>query len=384
MTHSLARRSFQEHLDPQVGPKRILALDGGGIRGMLSLGILARIEELVGRPLHEHFDLIGGTSTGALIATQLALGESVESIRQMYMDLGEDVFKKSFFRKGVTRVRFPAYALEAALESKVGRLTLGSDKLNTGLAIVCKRLDTGSPWVLHNNPNGPFYGSGPSWVANSQLLLKDLLRASTAAPTYFSPTTIAVGVQDGRAEIGLFVDGGVSPHNNPALQLIMLALLEGHGYSWPTGIDNLSITSVGTGTWQTRRPPVMSWKERIQAKLSAGIPAINGLVSLHALMADASALNETMLQWLGTSTNPRSLDMEIGTLANDDVAEGGLFRYERFDAPLELDWLRSNIDPAFPAAQVSRLQAMDRAESLSKLWDVGVERGKAIAQPMIA
>ena len=75
------------------GPKRILAIDGGGVRGIVALEFLERIEselsERAGKPtlLCDHFDLVGGTSTGAIIATGLALGLSVAEIRAAYLEL---------------------------------------------------------------------------------------------------------------------------------------------------------------------------------------------------------------------------------------------------------------------------------------------------------
>ena len=83
------------------GPKRMLALDGGGVRGALALGYLARIEAILReryqRPdlvLRDYFDLIGGTSTGAIIATALAIGMDAEAVRALYLQLGPEVFAK--------------------------------------------------------------------------------------------------------------------------------------------------------------------------------------------------------------------------------------------------------------------------------------------------
>jgi predicted acylesterase/phospholipase RssA len=67
--------------------KSVLAIDGGGLRGLISLGFLARIEEVAGAPLSARFDVLGGTSGGALISTALALGQSVEEVRGFYTDL---------------------------------------------------------------------------------------------------------------------------------------------------------------------------------------------------------------------------------------------------------------------------------------------------------
>jgi len=84
------------------GPKRILALDGGGIRGAVTIGFLKKIEHILrerhGNPslvLSDYFDLVGGTSTGAIIATLLALGKPTEEIEGLYRTLGPKIFEKN-------------------------------------------------------------------------------------------------------------------------------------------------------------------------------------------------------------------------------------------------------------------------------------------------
>src|SRR5215469_12587793 len=100
MTVTLPR---QRHLFGP-GPKRILALDGGGVRSAISIAFLERLEKLVeeieGRPtlLGEWFDLIGGTSTGAIIAAALALGYSASDVREFYHALGPRVLRRAFWR----------------------------------------------------------------------------------------------------------------------------------------------------------------------------------------------------------------------------------------------------------------------------------------------
>src|SRR5262245_10238586 len=83
------------------GPRKLLALDGGGIRGLITIEILAEIERIVrkqaNRPslvLADYFDYIGGTSTGAVIGTLLALGKPVDEIRRIYLDCGAMMFDK--------------------------------------------------------------------------------------------------------------------------------------------------------------------------------------------------------------------------------------------------------------------------------------------------
>ena len=231
-----------------TGPKRILALDGGGIRGILSLQLLRRIESMVrqrtGDPdtrLCDYFDLIGGTSTGAILAACLALGRTVDELEDLYRELGRSIFQRRWYRRGFLLAKFPPDALRAALDRELGDLAIGDEAIQTGLAIVTKRLDTGSPWVIHNNPRGRYFNAraGSEAIANSLYSLGGVVRASTAAPHFFEPESIEIAP----GLSGAFVDGGVSPHNNPALQLLLLATLEGHGLRWPMGEDRAACWS---------------------------------------------------------------------------------------------------------------------------------------------
>ena len=140
----------QQHLDRTTTPKRILGLDGGGIRGVLTLEYLAVIEDMLkqrsGRDdfvLCDYFDLIGGTSTGSIIAAGLACGISVERLKQLYRDLGRGVFVNRFWRKGLLAPKFPSGPVQAALDAQLGaETTLDGDRIRTGLLIMTKRLDT--------------------------------------------------------------------------------------------------------------------------------------------------------------------------------------------------------------------------------------------------
>ncbi len=103
----MSRRTRDEHLFGE-GPKRILALDGGGIRGMLTLSYLDTIERVLRKRhdndhlvLSDYFDLIGGTSTGAIIAAGLAKGYSVSELQKLYRKLAADVFRRRLWRKGL-------------------------------------------------------------------------------------------------------------------------------------------------------------------------------------------------------------------------------------------------------------------------------------------
>ena len=95
--------------------------------------------------LADYFDLIGGTSTGAIIAALLTIGWPVERIETLYRNLGNSIFESSFFRKGLMRPKFSAEPVRKAMEDAFGDIRLGGPELKTGLAVVAKRLDTGSP-----------------------------------------------------------------------------------------------------------------------------------------------------------------------------------------------------------------------------------------------
>jgi hypothetical protein len=349
-----------------TGPKRILALDGGGIRGVLTLEILAEIEKTVGSPLSDYFDLIGGTSTGSIIAAGLARGWDVARLRKLYHRLGESIFEKSWLRWGLLRAKFPERPLQEALDEALGDVRLGDDDLKTGLAIMAKRVDTHSPWIIHNNPRGKYFDRRPgsSATPNKSYPVSKIVRASTAAPHFFNPERIQVADD----VVGTFVDGGVSPHNNPSLQLVLLATLQGYGLRWPLGEDKLLVVSVGTGSWATTLDP-----DQAEDRAAAS----NAFASLLSMMDDASALNELMLQWLSNSPTARQIDREVGDLSEDLLGGRALLRYVRYDAPLEGDWLRSHL-PGWELSddEVDHLRKMDKAENIKLLAKVGEAAAK--------
>ena len=351
------------------GPKRILALDGGGVRGIVSLAFLEAIEgvlrERTGRSdlrLSDYYDLIGGTSTGSIIATGLALGFGVGELIDIYRSLSRQAFgsQRMLWLGGLLAHKFPPEPLMSAIRHHVGSETLGSQKLRTGLAIVAKRLDTGSVWVMHNNPKGKFFSSDGSgaYTPNCDLPLVSLIRASTAAPTYFEPEFIEVapGVQ------GEFVDGGVSPHNNPALLMLMLATISGYGFNWEMGVDKLLVTSVGTGSYQAPFDP-SSWA----AATGAGV----ALASLRSLLADGDALVQTLMQWMSRCPAPWMIDSEIGDLARDDFAGAPHFLYQRYNVMLELAWLKEKLGLDVMQEGLVRLTKMDEPKTVDELLDIG-------------
>jgi predicted acylesterase/phospholipase RssA len=316
------------------GPKRILALDGGGLKGILTLGYLETLEQLLRQRhgndpdfrLSDYFDLIAGTSTGAIIAACLALGMSVGEVLEKYQKLGRNVFSRDWLRQGVIRARYDKGRLESELKSVFGSdTTLESDQLRTGLLVMSKRLDTGSPWPMSNNPKGKYFRNTDStshWISNADYPLWKVVRASTAAPTFFDPEEITIIERPGmKPEKGQFVDGGVSPFNNPALQAFLFATLKGYNLSWSSGADNLLLVSVGTG----RSDP---------SNDTTSLAATGAITALMSLMNDCGNLVETMMQWLSASATSRVIDSECGDLRGDILGGKPMLTYLRYDMAL--------------------------------------------------
>lgn len=352
-----------------TGPKRILSLDGGGLRGILTLGFLRRIEAIL-RARHgddpkfrvcHYFDLIAGTSTGAIIAAALASGMSVDEVIGHYQRLGREVFKKDWLRKGIVRARYDEEALIKHLRKVFGRdRTLGDDSLQTGLLIVTKRLDTGSPWPLGNNPNGRYFKAKPSdmWISNGEYPLWKVVRASTAAPSYFDPQPIQIAFETGKEEVvGTFVDGGVSPFNNPSLQAFMYATLDGYNVNWQTGADSLLVVSIGTGASAPDQSP-----SKIAAK--------GAIKALFSLMDDCAALVETMMQWMSSSRTARIIDREVGDQRHDLVAGAPLLSYLRYNLTLSAREIEG-LHPGLSAEQLESLGEMDNPANLDLLLELG-------------
>ncbi len=370
--------TLQEHFEAN-GPKRILACDGGGLRGILSLGFLGRIESLLSERhggsddfrLAHYFDLIAGTSTGAIIAAALAKGMKVLEVVDHYMTIGRQVFKSHWFRKGVVRARYDEDKLIEQLKVVLGEDTrLGDSSIQTGVLIMTKRLDTGSPWPLGNNPKGKYFRApeGATWISNGDYPLWQVVRASTAAPSFFDPQTITISEAPGREPVeGSFVDGGVSPFNNPSLQALMYATLEGFQVQWPTGVGALKLVSVGTGSADPSRAP-------------ARLAAAGALKALMSLMDDCASLVETLMQWMSSTRTARSIDRELGDLSNDLVAAEPLLAYDRYDLSLT----RDEIDPLKPGLSdraIASLSAMDEPDNLELLKELGELAAEALIRP---
>ena len=367
-----------ERLDAKT-PKKILSLDGGGIRGALTLGYLKKIEDILKAKhpdnpdfrISDYFDLIGGTSTGAIIASLLALGKTVDEIKDLYMDLGSKIFgeKRDWWKPWETfkwlKANYDYKGIAEGLKYALGAdTTMGSDKIKTGLCIVAKRADTNSIWPIINHPRGKYYDS--SNAKNKDLLLWKVVRASTAAPTYFAPQLMDVAEKQPAA----FIDGGLSMANNPALTLLMVATLKGFPFHWPMGANNLLLVSLGTGSLEFKKQ-VGEIDEATLLTWAGSIPDM--------LMQDASWQNRILLQWLSKSPTAEMMDSEIGNLDDDYISGSPLLSYLRYNFAITTKNLNNlDFERVFTELDAASIADMARAKNKELLYKIGYKASSAI------
>ena len=357
-------------------PYKLLALDGGGIRGVMTLEVLREIERMLqtelGRDdafvLGDYFDYIGGTSTGAIIATFLSMGWRVSDILKFYVDAGPAMFDKAGLLSRF-RYKFEDEKLSALLKEQLGaETTLGSSKFRTLLMLVMRNATTDSPWPISNNP-GAKYNDPKLADNNLNLPLWQLVRASTAAPTYFPPETIHVGEHR-----FVFVDGGVTMYNNPAFQLYLMATLAPYRVSWEMGEDKMLLVSIGTGTSPSANADLTPGEMNLMYNASS-IPS--------ALMFAASNEQDFLCRIFGKTLCGDPLDREVGDLigpANPlpsgrvpGPVQPKLFTYMRYNAELTKAGLTAL---GLPDIVPEHVQEMDSVDHIGELQQVGQAVGK--------
>ena len=385
------------------GPRKLLSLDGGGIRGLITIEILAKIESIVreqaAKPalvLADYFDYIAGTSTGAVIGTLLSLGKPVEEIRRIYLDCGRMMFDKNAILQRLEHYRdwpfadelekvaevfnvcryyakrwvgakeayakYPDAPLAEKLKELVGGegATLDSDDLRTLLLVVLANATTDSPWPISNNPRARYNDPGRP-TSNAKFPLWQVVRASTAAPMFFPPQEISVG---GRTFV--FVDGGVTSYNNPSFQLFLQATLEPYRLMWPTGEKNMLLVSVGTGL----HPDVQRGLRRTDVDAAGAVS-----IATEGLFDAAMYQQDQLCRVFGRCLSGDPLDSEISDLigAKGPLEPSRLFTYARYNATLTPEGLGalglSGIDP-------KAVQSLDSVEHMEDLQRIG----KAVAE----
>jgi hypothetical protein len=356
------------------GPRKLLAIDGGGIRGVLSLQILAKIEDLLinesKRPdyrLADYFDYVAGTSTGGIIAAGIALGMSVSEILKFYEDNGPRMFDKASI---IHRLQFQykSEPLAEQLQSVFGETTtLGAEEIETLLLLVMRNATTDSPWPISNNPYAK-YNDLAHAACNLHFPLWQLVRASTAAPTYFPPEVIMCG-----GKPFIFVDGAVTMYNNPAFQMFLMATLDQYwikalpeSRGWATGPDKMLVVSVGTGTSAGENYSLRPGEMHLLFNASS-IPS--------ALMYAALNEQDFLCRIFGDCVAGPLLDREVGTMIpSRGPLEQKLFRYARYNAELTVDGLQAlgcgDIDPE----EVQKVDLVMAIPDLARIGKLAAER----------
>lgn len=307
----------------------MLSFDGGGIRGLFALQYAGRIETLLREKtgksdlvLADHFHYIGGTSTGAIIAAFLSWGLPVSEIESLYKQNAIAMFTKSGWLKRFTSHKFIAAGLTGFLkdffvEDDGTPAEFGTEKLKTLLLVVTKNASTGSPWPLCNNPNAKFNDVN-SPGNNLQIPLWQLVRASTAAPTFFPPEILKVKGEHGEELEFAFEDGGITPFNNPAYLMKIMATLPEYNLGWETGEDKLSLVSIGTGGVKLGRGDKYFLDVLSQAKM---LPS--------ALIGSFQQYQDLLCRVHGECRYGPSVDGEVGDLVRP--ADDAEFLYARYD-----------------------------------------------------
>ena len=358
---------------------KILALDGGGIRGILTLEVLARMEEMLaeatgggaGFRLCHFFDYVGGTSTGAIIAAGLARGKSAKELLDFYQQTGPAMFDKQFILKRWNAL-YKSEPLKKELQKVFGaETTLEPDDLECLLLTVTRNRSTDSPWPISSNPQAK-YNDTKRPDCNLKIPMWQIVRASTAAPVFFPPEVIWWDKNDD-SKAFVFVDGGLTPHNNPAFLLYRMATDPGYRLNWASGEDKLLIMSVGTGA----APVLAEGADDPSRGLFGNVAALPG-----ALMYAAMVDQDTNCRSIGRCVHGAELDREIGDMIpRNETGEkiplsqdlGRKFLYARYNADLSRDGLNTLGLPGIKPENVQKLDSIEYIDDLRKV-------GKKVAE----
>ncbi|MCC2543867.1 CBASS cGAMP-activated phospholipase [Bacillus thuringiensis] len=204
---------------------KILAIDGGGMKGVFPAKYLSDIEEQVGKPIHQYFDLIAGTSTGGIIALGLANDISAKDILELYLKRGKDIFGNR--RTILPYSKDSHYGNDGLIQ--VLQETFGDKLLKEVNTMVC------IPSIEHQKASPKVYKTPhhPHFIKDGNIEIWKIALATSAAPIYLP----AAVTDDNECKI----DGGLWA-NNPVLVAIAEAVKLGYA------LDQIKVLSIGTGT----------------------------------------------------------------------------------------------------------------------------------------
>ena len=236
--------------------RRILSIDGGGIKGVFPGSFLATLEESLGQPIATYFDLIVGTSTGGIIALGLGLGLSARDVLSFYEEHGPSIFRGSRTVRALRQIGISKYnsnPLREALRTVFGDRKLGESMRR--LVVPSCNLDTGEVHIWKTSHH-------PRLERDYTASVVEVALSTAAAPTYFPTHRSSAGIP--------LVDGGMWA-NNP----VGIALVEATGIlEWPR--DSLRVLSLGctttplsTGVLRNRALGWLFWRMKVTEVLMA-------------------------------------------------------------------------------------------------------------------
>jgi uncharacterized protein len=310
--------------------KKILAIDGGGIRGAFSAAIIQQMEAVIGKKAGEYFDCFYGTSTGAILAAGLANGMTAEQLKQFYLEKGARMFEKLPFYNVIKKNLYWTYTKQP-LEEEL-KTVFGDKKIfdiETPISIQTKDTETGTAAFFNNFP------STRDAHPELNLPLWQIIRASTAAPTYFE------------SEGNRYIDGSISSYNNPSYASYIGATKY---LRWSTGVENLRIYSVGTGYY----PPLIS-----RGKLDEKTKLHMAAYMIEELLDDINLLQNQIMRRLA-----------------DDRKECW---YRRYTVRFAEESFR-NMDIPTTDVDFAALAALDGVKLVKKLMEVGELVGKKLVR----
>ena len=296
------KKAFKELNIPEH-KRVILSLDGGGMRGILTIQLLKKLEEIAGIPCFELFDMVAGTSTGGIIAGLMAKGYTAMEIEEKYVNFVTEVFDRNFL--GDRFVNPPKYSkrnYRNLLKMEIDNITIEEACKNTNLDLLITAQDLAAAeetfFTCFKQEDNTYYGT------YKDVLLRAVLEATMSAPTYFHP-------------LERFVDGGTTTYNNPALA----AYMEAVSYSYPKNslstpaysLTNIVLFSFGTGiTRQFIKPDKTLNPKGIDTKF--------------------------WLDWIMTATGQDASAMQINALRSPMISK--VIDFRRFQISLDPDSIR--------------------------------------------
>lgn len=323
---------------------KILSLDGGGVRGYLSIKILENTEKHLNDkdgkdiPIGLRFDLIVGTSTGAIIAGLLALGKSAKDIRKLYENDIPVIFSKEMQRNKLSSMVWPKYRSDALIQKAKSYFEdYTFEDVKTDLIVTSVDITTMTP-RFHKSD------FADKNKARADEKLSNAIIASASAPVYFSVATDLIHSTS-------LIDGGIVA-NNPSMVGIIDALTferdSKRGTKKPEGLEEILLLSIGTGA-QTEIPydlkPLMNsggidWLVQLPlGRYQQSSPLIDILMSSQAILVEFQA--KTLLE--KTSGSYRRINPKLGfKMKLDDASSIGKLKNIADLVSEDIDWLNDN------------------------------------------